>query len=106
VYLGTNASILPDVKVGPWATIGANSAVIQNVPTGATVMGVPAQVLIPGSAMGGLEGVANQPVTPEAASSPPVQVGVEPPSAVKVSSPALAKLQLAQQKLIRAQRAA
>jgi len=48
VYVGTNASILPDLKVGPWATIGANSAVVQDVPAGATVMGVPAQLLIPG----------------------------------------------------------
>ena len=48
VYVGTNASILPDLKIGPWATIGANSAVVQDVPAGATVMGVPAQVLIPG----------------------------------------------------------
>ena len=50
VYVGTNASILPDLTVGSWATIGANSAVIQDVPPGATVMGVPAQLLIPGSA--------------------------------------------------------
>ena len=48
VYVGTNASILPDLKVDSWSTIGANSAVIQNVPAGATVMGVPAQILIPG----------------------------------------------------------
>jgi sugar O-acyltransferase (sialic acid O-acetyltransferase NeuD family) len=50
VYVGTNASIVPDLKIGPWATIGANSAVVQDVPAGATVMGVPAQVLIPGDA--------------------------------------------------------
>jgi sugar O-acyltransferase (sialic acid O-acetyltransferase NeuD family) len=49
VYFGTNASILPDLKIGPWATIGANSAVVQDVPAGATVMGVPAEILIPGS---------------------------------------------------------
>lgn len=48
VYVGSNASILPDLKIGPWATIGANSAVIEDVPAGATVMGVPAQILIPG----------------------------------------------------------
>jgi UDP-3-O-[3-hydroxymyristoyl] glucosamine N-acyltransferase len=46
VYLGTNASILPDLKIGAWATIGANTAVVQNVPPGATVMGVPAQILM------------------------------------------------------------
>jgi serine acetyltransferase len=48
VYVGTNASVLPDLKVGSWATIGANSAVVQDIAAGATVMGVPAQVLIPG----------------------------------------------------------
>ena len=48
VYVGTNASILPDLKVGHSATIGANSAVVQDVPAGATVMGVPAQLLMPG----------------------------------------------------------
>ncbi len=48
VYVGTNASILPDLKIGPGATIGANSAVVQDVPAGATVMGVPAQLLMPG----------------------------------------------------------
>jgi sugar O-acyltransferase (sialic acid O-acetyltransferase NeuD family) len=46
VYIGTNASILPDLKIGAWATIGANSAVIRDVPAGATVMGVPAQMLM------------------------------------------------------------
>ncbi len=48
VYVGTNASILPDLKVGAWATIAANSAVVQNVPPGATVMGVPAQIIMLG----------------------------------------------------------
>ena len=46
VYVGTNASILPDLKIGAWATIGANSAVIQDVPAGATAIGVPAQIII------------------------------------------------------------
>jgi len=45
VYIGTNASILPDLKIGPWATVGINSAVVQDVPAGATVMGVPAEIL-------------------------------------------------------------
>jgi sugar O-acyltransferase (sialic acid O-acetyltransferase NeuD family) len=45
VYVGTNATVLPEVTVGSWATIGAGSVVIQDVPPGATVMGVPAQVI-------------------------------------------------------------
>ena len=46
VYMGTNSSILPDLKVGAWATIGINSAIIQNVPEGATAMGVPAEIVM------------------------------------------------------------
>jgi sugar O-acyltransferase (sialic acid O-acetyltransferase NeuD family) len=46
VYMGTNASILPDLKVGAWATIGINSAIVQNIPDGATAMGVPAEILM------------------------------------------------------------
>lgn len=44
-YVGTNASVLPDLRVGAWATIGANSSVIEDVPEGASVLGVPAQVV-------------------------------------------------------------
>ncbi|MCP4201927.1 MAG: hypothetical protein GY769_08335 [bacterium] len=45
VYVGTNASILPEVRVGAWSTIGAGSVVMEDVPPGATVVGVPGQVL-------------------------------------------------------------
>lgn len=45
VYVGSNASILPEVVVGEGATIGANSLVIADVPPGATVVGVPGQVV-------------------------------------------------------------
>ena len=46
VYIGTNASILPDLKIGAGATIGLNSGVVQNIPAGATAMGVPAELII------------------------------------------------------------
>lgn len=46
VYIGTNSSILPDLKIGAWATIGLNSGIVQNVPAGATAMGVPAELII------------------------------------------------------------
>lgn len=101
VYLGTNASILPDLKIGPWATVGSNSAVIQNVEGGATVMGVPAQVLIPGSGIGKLEGVAAHPA-PEP--SKPIDCPAIACALPKPSSPALAKLQLAQQRFTQAHR--
>ncbi len=45
VYVGTNASILPEVTVGDGATIGANTMVMMDVPAGATVVGVPGQVV-------------------------------------------------------------
>ena len=45
VYVGTNASILPEVRVGRGATIGSNTVVIQDVPAAATVMGVPGAIL-------------------------------------------------------------
>jgi serine acetyltransferase len=35
--------VLPDITVGAGATVGAGSVVIQNVPEGATVFGVPAR---------------------------------------------------------------
>lgn len=46
VYIGTNASVLPDLNIGNWSTIGINSAIIQNIPEGATAMGVPAEILM------------------------------------------------------------
>jgi sugar O-acyltransferase (sialic acid O-acetyltransferase NeuD family) len=46
VYVGTNATVLPEVDVGPWATIGAGTVVMRSVPAGATVMGVPAKVVL------------------------------------------------------------
>lgn len=45
VYVGSNATILPEITVGEYATVGAGSVVLQDVPAGATVMGVPAQVI-------------------------------------------------------------
>lgn len=47
VYVGTNATVLPEVRIGPWATIGAGSVAVQDVPPGATVMGVPGEILLP-----------------------------------------------------------
>lgn len=46
VYVGSNASIMPDLRVGQGAVIEANSAVVQNIPAGASVIGVPAQIVM------------------------------------------------------------
>jgi sugar O-acyltransferase (sialic acid O-acetyltransferase NeuD family) len=48
VYIGTNATVLPEVTVGAGATVGAGSVVVQDVPAGASVMGVPAELLMGG----------------------------------------------------------
>lgn len=45
VYFGTNATALPEVTIGEGATVGAGSVVIQDVPPGATAIGVPAQIM-------------------------------------------------------------
>ena len=44
-YIGSNASILPDLTIGEGATVAANSVVVDDVPAGATAIGVPASVL-------------------------------------------------------------
>ncbi len=45
VYVGTNAVIIGPVVIGDRARVGANSLVTRDVPAGATVMGVPAQIV-------------------------------------------------------------
>lgn len=45
VYIGTNASVFPDLHIGDWATIGMNSAVIQSIPAHATAMSVPSEIV-------------------------------------------------------------
>ena len=42
------AVVLGDVRIGKNCTIGANAVVLQDVPEGATAVGVPARVLIKG----------------------------------------------------------
>lgn len=45
VFIGTGARILGAVVVGDRAKIGANAVVIDDVPAGATAVGIPARVL-------------------------------------------------------------
>ncbi len=44
-FVGTNATILPRIRVGRWATIGAGAVVTKDVPDYATVVGNPARVI-------------------------------------------------------------
>lgn len=61
VYVGSNASVLPDVRVGADAVIGANTMVAQDVPDGATVVGVPGVVLAAAPAPGDARTPAEDP---------------------------------------------
>ncbi len=46
IYIGTGATLVGRIKVGNGAKIAANTLVIGNVPAGATVMGVPARIIM------------------------------------------------------------
>lgn len=46
VYIGSNASVLPEVRIGAWSTVGAASMVSRDIPAGATVLGVPGKALM------------------------------------------------------------
>jgi UDP-3-O-[3-hydroxymyristoyl] glucosamine N-acyltransferase len=92
VYIGTNASILPDLKIGAWATIGANSAVIRDVPAGATVMGVPAQMLMLSTE------------DPSDESTKDLETKRGGPEQTEIRSNGLRKLRIAQEKYIQSHR--
>jgi serine O-acetyltransferase len=47
VFIGAGARVLGGIHVGDGAKIGANAVVIQDVPEGATMVGVPARVMDP-----------------------------------------------------------
>jgi serine O-acetyltransferase len=49
VQVGTGAKLLGPISVGDGALIGANAVVLQDVPAGATAVGVPARVILPGA---------------------------------------------------------
>jgi serine O-acetyltransferase len=46
VYIGTGATLVGGLKIGDGARIAANTLVIDDVPAGATVMGVPGRILL------------------------------------------------------------
>ncbi len=47
VVVGANASMLGAIHIGDHARIGSGSVVVRDVPAGATVVGVPARVILP-----------------------------------------------------------
>lgn len=49
VELGAYAQILGGIRIGAGARIGAMSVVLQDVPPGATAVGIPARIIPPGS---------------------------------------------------------
>lgn len=46
VFVGAGARVLGGIKIGDRAVIGANAVVIQDVPAGVTVVGIPARAVI------------------------------------------------------------
>jgi maltose O-acetyltransferase len=45
VWIGTHAVVLPNVRIGKGAVVGAGSVVTRTVPSNAIVLGVPARVV-------------------------------------------------------------
>ena len=45
VWIGSHAVILPGIKIGDNAIVGAGAVVTKDVPAGAVVVGVPAKVI-------------------------------------------------------------
>ena len=45
VYIGVGAKLLGPIKIGNNAKIGANAVVLEDVPAGATAIGVPARIM-------------------------------------------------------------
>jgi len=45
VDIGAGAKIIGDVLIGDHVRIGANSVVLENIPDGATVVGIPARII-------------------------------------------------------------
>jgi len=54
VSVGAGAKLLGDIHIGDDAKIGANAVVLRNVPAGATAVGIPARLILPGKITGGV----------------------------------------------------
>ncbi|HPI97605.1 MAG TPA: acetyltransferase [Synergistales bacterium] len=44
VFLGIGASIIPDMNIGEWSTVGAGGVVVRDVPPHSLAIGVPAKI--------------------------------------------------------------
>ncbi|QDU24163.1 serine O-acetyltransferase [Urbifossiella limnaea] len=45
VFIGAGAKVIGPIRIGDGAKVGANAVVVHDVPTGATVVGIPARVI-------------------------------------------------------------
>ena len=50
VVVGAGAKILGPILIGDGAKVGSNAVVVRDVPAGATVVGIPGRVVVPGDA--------------------------------------------------------
>lgn len=92
VYIGTGAALVGRIKIGSGAKIAANSLVITNVPAGATVMGVPARIImqapkpVAAKAEAVLSGADLPAVLPTASSGEPMGQGSAAAGALQADS--------------------
>ena len=44
-FIGIGSNVLPNLKIGPWSTIGAGAVVVNDIPAEVTAVGIPARVI-------------------------------------------------------------
>ena len=43
--IGAGSTIIPNIKIGEWAVIGAGSVINEDIPSGCKVVGVPGRIV-------------------------------------------------------------